>query len=89
MVRKSVHYSGRVQGVGFRFTTRRIASGYAVTGFVRNLPDGRVQVVVEGERKEVSSFLADLGSQMSGYIHSTDISDLDATGEFQDFRIRY
>ena len=44
MVAKQVIYSGRVQGVGFRFTTRQIASGYEVNGWVKNLPDGRVEL---------------------------------------------
>ena len=46
--RRVVHYSGRVQGVGFRYTVRTLATRFAVTGFVRNLADGRVQLVVEG-----------------------------------------
>ena len=46
--RRIVHYTGRVQGVGFRFTTCRLAESFAVAGRVKNLPDGRVRVVVEG-----------------------------------------
>ena len=46
--RREVYFSGRVQGVGFRYTVRMVASRFAVTGFVKNLPDGRVQLVAEG-----------------------------------------
>ena len=52
-IRKTIYYSGRVQGVGFRWTTRRIACEYDVTGYVMNLPDGRVELAVEGPAKVV------------------------------------
>ena len=54
---REIHYSGRVQGVGFRYTVRSLASRMAVTGFVRNLPDGRVQLVVEGPPSEIEVLL--------------------------------
>jgi acylphosphatase len=56
-VARLVHYSGRVQGVGFRVTAVRIARRYPVTGWVRNLPDGRVQMLAEGEAGAVEAFL--------------------------------
>jgi acylphosphatase len=57
-VRKRVLYAGRVQGVGFRYTACGIARGFPVAGHVRNLPDGRVELVAEGEPAEVAAFLA-------------------------------
>jgi len=57
MVSKGVLYEGRVQGVGFRFSVKEIAQGYEVTGWVKNLIDGRVQLEVQGERDEVEAFL--------------------------------
>ena len=60
MVAKQVFYSGRVQGVGFRFTTRQIASGYEVTGWVKNLPDGRVELQAMGEVDELEAFLSEI-----------------------------
>lgn len=54
--RLHVYYSGRVQGVGFRYTARNVARGYEVTGLVRNLLDGRVELVAEGERDELMAF---------------------------------
>ena len=53
--RAQVFYSGRVQGVGFRYSAREVACGCEVTGFVRNLPDGRVELVVEGEEAEIKA----------------------------------
>lgn len=54
--RMQVLYSGRVQGVGFRYQSRQVASGYEVTGVVRNLPDGRVELVAEGDEDELKAF---------------------------------
>ena len=57
LVRVHVHYSGRVQGVGFRYTVKSLVPGYDVLGIIRNLPDGRVELVAEGERAELEAFL--------------------------------
>ena len=54
--RMQVYYSGRVQGVGFRYQSRQVASGFEVTGIVRNLPDGRVELVAEGSEEELKAF---------------------------------
>ena len=89
MVRKHIYYQGSVQGVGFRYTTVRVANGYAVTGFVRNLSDGRVDVVVEGETKEIETFLTDLADSMQGCIRNTQIHDEPYTGEFNRFDVRF
>jgi acylphosphatase len=74
--RRRVLYEGRVQGVGFRYTTVRLAQGFAVEGFVRNLPDGGVEVVAEGEPEELSRFADAIGREMSGHIRSTQVSAL-------------
>jgi acylphosphatase len=69
MQRVTVHYSGRVQGVGFRATVRNIARGFDVTGTARNLPDGRVELIAEGEKAEVAAFLEGVAtSDLSSYI---------------------
>ena len=87
MIRRSVFFFGRVQGVGFRYTTCRVASAFSVSGFVRNLPDGSVEAVVEGVESDVSAFLADLSREMSGHIRETRVHDSPATGEFKGFNI--
>lgn len=59
MIAKQVYYSGRVQGVGFRYTTKQIAAGYEVTGWVKNLPDGRVELqAMAADGEELDAFLA-------------------------------
>ncbi len=60
MASYQVYYSGRVQGVGFRYSVKRIAAGYEVVGWVRNLPDGRVELQADGEPVEVEAFLAEI-----------------------------
>ena len=89
MVRRTVHYAGRVQGVGFRFTAQRVAAGYDVTGYVRNLPDGRVEMIIEGDPDQVEVALDDLADRMAGYIRQTQIDQSPATGEFDDFGVRF
>lgn len=72
-VRRRVHFSGRVQGVGFRFTCHSLARGYQVAGHVRNLADGRVEVVAEGESIELDNFLAAIRLEMSPYIRNVEV----------------
>jgi acylphosphatase len=72
---KRVLYTGQVQGVGFRYTTRHVAANFAVAGYVRNLPDGRVELVAEGEPEEVEHFLDAVGQKMAGYIEERAIED--------------
>jgi len=87
--RRDIHYAGRVQGVGFRFTTQRLARQFDVSGTVRNLPDGRVHVVVEGAQDEISKLLSAIDRAMSGNIHSKDELRGKSTGEFATFEVRY
>ena len=62
-------YTGRVQGVGFRYSVKQIAGGYEVTGWVRNLPDGTVEMLASGTAGEVEAFVAAVaGSHLGGYI---------------------
>jgi acylphosphatase len=69
MERVTSLYSGRVQGVGFRVTVRHIAQGYDVTGTIRNLPDGRVELMAEGTPTELNDFLKGIDeSDLSGFI---------------------
>jgi acylphosphatase len=89
MVRKTVYYTGRVQGVGFRYTTRSIAGRYDVGGFVRNLPDGRVELVAEGESHELATFLDEVRERMGVQIHDEKVDTQPATGEFVAFDIRH
>src|SRR5436305_12481781 len=67
MISLQVFYEGRVQGVGFRFTVRQVAKGFDVTGWVRNLPDGRVELQVSGDEDELRAFLDQVAQ---GELHS-------------------
>jgi len=89
MERRTVYYRGHVQGVGFRYTARHAARGFQVTGFVRNLDDGRVELVAEGSRQEIDAFLAELADRMGRYIKQALASSSPATGEFFDFDVRH
>jgi acylphosphatase len=85
--RRRVLYSGTVQGVGFRATARRVAQSYTVSGFVRNLANGKVEVVVEGEPGEIARFLAQIGTDLGHYIEDTATSKEAATGKYNGFEI--
>lgn len=84
-----VYYRGRVQGVGFRFTTENIADKLNIKGWVKNLPDGRVEVVAEAEEDQLKDFLSKINQYFSLYIQDVDIHWLMAAGEFKDFGIRF
>ena len=88
MIRRTSHFSGHVQGVGFRYTVLDIAKGLDVTGFLRNLPDGRVQLVVEGDEAEIARLIERIGEKMEGFIRNRTDLDAPPTGEFRDFAVR-
>ena len=86
--RMTVFYSGRVQGVGFRYTVKSITTGFEVTGTVRNLDDGRVELIVEGEREELDAFrVAVREAGLSGLIQGEEESFGAALGQFRGFEI--
>lgn len=87
--RRDLLYSGRVQGVGFRYATREIAARFAVAGYVQNLPDGSVRLVAEGDRDELERFLAAVGAELERYIADVRSRAAEATGEFAEFQIEY
>lgn len=87
--RRQVLFSGSVQGVGFRYTTRSIAKHFDVTGYVRNLPDGGVEVVVEGAADQLDGFLRELSDRMSSHIRQVKSDKRPALHEFANFGIRY
>jgi acylphosphatase len=87
LVCKRILYSGRVQGVGFRYTTQALAAGYPVAGSVRNLPSGEVELVAEGEADVVEAFLAAVARRMAGYITNRTVQDAAPSGQ-RGFHIR-
>lgn len=87
--RRQVLYSGHVQGVGFRYTTRSVARNYEITGYVRNLPDGSVEVVAEGSVDQLDGFLGEINDRLSGRIQQVQCDQRPAQQEFANFGIRY
>ncbi|MFN7844453.1 MAG: acylphosphatase, partial [Pirellula sp.] len=85
MRRVTCFFSGRVQGVGFRFHTKEVAKKFSVQGTVQNLDDGRVKVVAEGEKDEIHRFLDAVSQSMTGNVKGDERFESDASSEFESF----
>ena len=86
--RLHVYYQGRVQGVGFRGAVREVATGFDVTGWVRNLSDGRVELVAEGDRPELEAFQDAIPKAgLRRFIRAATEDWSNGTGEFRGFEI--
>jgi acylphosphatase len=90
VTRKQMHlfYSGRVQGVGFRYSVRKVADGFEITGTIRNLADGRVELVAEGSQDELDGFrkaIRDAG--LAHFIKNEEVSWAEAGNQFRGFEI--
>jgi acylphosphatase len=86
--RVRIVYFGRVQGVGFRATAAQVARTFDVTGYVRNQPDGTVELVAEGDADELDRFVAAVAEAMRRNIRRADRQAESATGEFRAFDVR-
>ncbi len=86
--RRTVLFSGEVQGVGFRAAACRLVAGRPVTGFVRNLPDGRVELVAESTPHHLDALITDLRNHFGLMIEEVDSTMTPATDEFIGFGIR-
>lgn len=85
-----VLYSGRVQGVGFRYTAKTVATGFEITGLIRNLPDGRVELIAEGSRAELQDFQAAIrDAGLAGFIRDEQVTWAEAKNEFRGFEIAH
>ena len=91
LMKKQVHvyYTGRVQGVGFRFTTQDLARDLRIAGWVRNLRDGRVELIAEAGEDALKDFLSRIYQYFSSYIQDADINWQEAVSELEDFQIRF
>ena len=84
-----VRFLGTVQGVGFRYVTHRTAGAFDVTGYVKNLPDGSVECVVEGEAAEIDAFLAAMVERMGRYINRQSQQRAPHSGAYASFDVRF
>jgi acylphosphatase len=84
----TVFFSGRVQGVGFRYQALQVAKEFEISGWVANLPDGRVQLEAEGRTDEVKGFITTIQERMEGYIRKVEESFTTRPPQFSGFSIR-
>ena len=85
---ETAYFTGRVQGVGFRYTALQVAREYEDSGFVSNLPDGRVHLEAEGTPEEVDAFIAAVQERMHGHVRKVDRLVSKRSAQFSGFSIR-
>lgn len=85
---ETVHFSGHVQGVGFRYTVLQVAKEFEVAGYVKNLADGRVLLETEGTPAEVGAFIDAVHERMHGYIRKVERAEARRAPQFSGFAIR-
>jgi acylphosphatase len=86
---KHIIFTGRVQGVGFRFTAFNIANRYRLTGFVCNLPDGTVEMLAQGSAEAVDDCIRDIKEEFSKYTRETKIEEIPLNAQYKDFKITF
>lgn len=87
--RAHIYYEGMVQGVGFRLSAQARAISLGLKGWVKNLDDGRVEVLCEGAERDVKTFLEKMALAFGTYVGHADIEWTDAIGEYEGFDIRF
>lgn len=88
-IAKHVIFKGPVQGVGFRYTTRRTADRYDLTGYVRNLPDGTVEALLQGTEPNIAACVDEIREYFSGHVREIKMTDQPVNPQYHDFRITY
>ena len=89
MTGKHIIFIGQVQGVGFRFTAFRIANRYKLSGFVRNSPDGTVEMLTQGRSEDIDNCIRDIRDSLAGYIRETKIEEILTNPQYTDFKITF
>jgi len=87
--REDVHFSGRVQGVGFRYATLQVAKEFEVAGEVKNLDDGRVRLVAEGVEGEVTAFREEVAARLKPFIRDIDVESRRCEPHYRGFEITH
>jgi len=88
-IAKHIVFRGQVQGVGFRFTAYHIAGGCRLTGFVRNLPDGTVEMLAQGTPDDVDTCIRQIQDSFAGYIKQTLVEETPPDLKYKEFRITF
>jgi acylphosphatase len=86
---KRIIFRGRVQGVGFRFTAHNIANRYQLVGWVRNLADGTVEMIAQGDADDVSDCIRDIGEFFSGYVNDAKVEEIPIDSQHTNFKITF
>jgi len=89
MIARHIIFTGHVQGVGFRFTAHRMANNHQLAGFVRNLPDGSVEMVAQGAAQDIDDCVADIKESFPGYIQEVIVNDVPPDPRHTSFRITF
>ncbi len=89
MVAKHMIFIGRVQGVGFRFTAHRIAKRCQLTGFVRNLTDGTVEMLAQGQAEDINNCIKELEDSFAGYVRESKIEEVPLDPRYRNFKITF
>lgn len=89
MAARHVIFIGRVQGVGFRYTAHRIAHRHQLAGFVRNLPDGTVEMFAQGTARDIDDCIQDINEYFGDYLRETKIQEIPTDPKYKDFRISF
>ena len=88
-ITKEIIFIGRVQGVGFRFITHRIAQRYGLTGQVKNVPDGSVELIAQGSSRDIDNCLRDIEESFSGHLRDKQITNLPFDACCTEFKITF
>ncbi len=86
---RHIIFQGRVQGVGFRFTARNAGQKHKIAGFVRNLPDGTVEMWAQGPRRDVEAAISEIQSVFSRHIDNQRIEEVEPNAEYSSFHIAF
>ena len=89
MAAKHIIFTGRVQGVGFRFTAYNIAHRHQLTGLVRNLPDGTVEMLAQGRPEDIDDCIRDIKESFVGYTREAKIEETPLNPQYTDFKITF
>jgi len=86
---KHIVFVGRVQGVGFRYTAFHIANRHKLTGFVRNCPDGTVEMLAQGHEDDITACIRDIEDSFPGYIRENKIEEIPSDPRYTEFKITF